>query len=185
MARHRLLGSLVVAQFALALMLSVGAGLLVRSFVRLLNTDPGFRPEHVVTASVTLPSGRYATGRAGESVLSAGGRRGTGDPGRHRRGGEHRSAAARAGAPHVFRRRLRAADAVTRPRHRRHVDGRQLLRGARHPAEARAVVHRRATDGPAVASSSSARCWRGKSGPIRTRSAGRSNGASTEAEPRG
>ena len=41
--RHRLLGSLVVAQFALALMLSVGAGLLVRSFVRLLGTDPGFR----------------------------------------------------------------------------------------------------------------------------------------------
>jgi putative ABC transport system permease protein len=60
--RHRLLGSLVVAQFALALMLSVGAGLLVRSFVRLLQIDPGFRPEHVVTASVTLPPGRYTTG---------------------------------------------------------------------------------------------------------------------------
>jgi len=60
-ARHRLLGSLVVAQFALALMLSVGAGLLVRSFMRLLSTDPGFRPDHVVTASVTLPSGRYGT----------------------------------------------------------------------------------------------------------------------------
>ena len=43
--RHRLLGSLVVTQFALALMLSVGAGLLVRSFVRLLRTDPGFRVE--------------------------------------------------------------------------------------------------------------------------------------------
>ena len=61
-ARQRLLGSLVVSQFALALMLSVGAGLLVRSFVRLLGTSPGFRPEHVVTASVTLPPGRYTTG---------------------------------------------------------------------------------------------------------------------------
>jgi putative ABC transport system permease protein len=61
-ARHRLLGSLVVAQFALALMLSVGAGLLVRSFVRLLNTRPGFRSEHVVTASTTLPAGRYVAG---------------------------------------------------------------------------------------------------------------------------
>ena len=61
-ARHRLLGSLVVAQFALALMLSVGAGLLLRSFVRLLNTDPGFRADHVVTAAVTLPAGRYVTG---------------------------------------------------------------------------------------------------------------------------
>ena len=61
-ARHRLLGSLVVAQFALALMLSVGAGLLLRSFVRLLSTDPGFRADRVVTAEVTLPAGRYATG---------------------------------------------------------------------------------------------------------------------------
>ena len=59
-SRQRLLGSLVVAQFALALMLSVGAGLLTRSFVRLLASNPGFRPEHVMTASVQLPSGRYA-----------------------------------------------------------------------------------------------------------------------------
>jgi putative ABC transport system permease protein len=62
-ARHRLLGSLVVAQFALALMLSVGAGLLLRSFVRLLNTSPGFRTEHVVSASTSLPAGRYMTGQ--------------------------------------------------------------------------------------------------------------------------
>ncbi|OLC52225.1 MAG: hypothetical protein AUH43_00580 [Acidobacteria bacterium 13_1_40CM_65_14] len=62
-ARHRLLGSLVVAQFALALMLSVGAGLLVRSFVRLLATDPGFRVEHVISTKTTLPAGRYATGQ--------------------------------------------------------------------------------------------------------------------------
>jgi len=60
-SRHRLLDSLVVTQFALALMLSVAAGLLVRSFVRLLSANPGFRAEHVVTASVTLPSGRYTT----------------------------------------------------------------------------------------------------------------------------
>jgi len=62
-SRQRLLGSLVVAQFALALMLSVGAGLLARSFVRLLASNPGFRPEQVVTASVQLPSGRYQNAR--------------------------------------------------------------------------------------------------------------------------
>jgi putative ABC transport system permease protein len=62
-ARHRLLGALVVVQFALALMLSVGAGLLVRSFMRLLATDPGFRPDQVASVAVTLPSGRYATGQ--------------------------------------------------------------------------------------------------------------------------
>jgi putative ABC transport system permease protein len=61
--RHRLLGSLVVAQFALALMLSVGAGLLMRSFFRLLGTEPGFRVEQVVSARATLPAGRYANGQ--------------------------------------------------------------------------------------------------------------------------
>jgi len=61
-ARQRMLGALVVAQFALALMLSVGAGLLVRSFVRLLGTSPGFRAEQLVTASVQLPRGRYTDG---------------------------------------------------------------------------------------------------------------------------
>jgi predicted permease len=63
-ARHRMLRTLVVAQVALALVLSVGAGLFLHSFVRLLDTDPGFRMEHVVNASTTLPSGQYATGQA-------------------------------------------------------------------------------------------------------------------------
>ena len=61
--RHRLLGALVVAQFALALMLSVGAGLLTRSFIRLVSANPGFRAEQVVTASVRLPAGRYVDGQ--------------------------------------------------------------------------------------------------------------------------
>src|SRR5262249_32149045 len=61
--RHRLLRALVIAQAALALILSVGAGLFVRSFVRLLATDPGFRSDHVVSATTTLPTGRYSTGR--------------------------------------------------------------------------------------------------------------------------
>ena len=59
---HRLLGGLVVAQCALALMLSVGAGLLIRSFVRLTQTDTGFRAEQAVNATAVLPSGRYGTG---------------------------------------------------------------------------------------------------------------------------
>jgi putative ABC transport system permease protein len=59
--RPSLLGSLVVGQFAVALVLSVGAALLVRSFIRLLHTDPGFRPEQAIRATVTLPVGRYGT----------------------------------------------------------------------------------------------------------------------------
>jgi len=62
-ARSRLLGTFVIAQVALALVLSVGAGLLVRSFLRLLSTNPGFRPEQVVRLTTTLPSGRYANGQ--------------------------------------------------------------------------------------------------------------------------
>jgi predicted permease len=59
-ARFRLLGTLVTVQFALALVLSVAAGLLARSFVRLLEIDPGFKSEQVVRVTATLPSGRYA-----------------------------------------------------------------------------------------------------------------------------
>jgi predicted permease len=58
--RSWLLGSIVVGQVAIALVLAVGAGLLVRSFVRLLQTDVGFRTERTVRATATLPAGRYA-----------------------------------------------------------------------------------------------------------------------------
>ena len=61
--RQRLLRSLVVVQFALALMLSVAAGLFVRSFLRVLATDPGFRVDHVVNTMTTLPTGRYSNGQ--------------------------------------------------------------------------------------------------------------------------
>jgi putative ABC transport system permease protein len=56
---RRLLGALVVAQVALSLVLLVGAGLLVRSFVKLRNIEPGFRAQGVLTASVQLPKNRY------------------------------------------------------------------------------------------------------------------------------
>jgi putative ABC transport system permease protein len=55
----RLRGLFVVSQVALALVLLVGAGLLLRSFVRLQGEDPGFRPEGVLTARVSLPERSY------------------------------------------------------------------------------------------------------------------------------
>jgi predicted permease len=49
----------VVAQFSLALMLLVGAGLLIRSFKHVLDVDPGFRADHVVSAALSLPRTEY------------------------------------------------------------------------------------------------------------------------------
>jgi predicted permease len=58
--RSWLLASIVIGQVAVALMLAVGAGLLMRSFMRLLQTDTGFRTERTIRATATLPGGRYA-----------------------------------------------------------------------------------------------------------------------------
>ncbi len=60
--QSRALNALVTAQFALALILLVGAGLLLRSFSRLLATNPGFRPDHILTMSVSLPAAAYQSG---------------------------------------------------------------------------------------------------------------------------
>ena len=50
---------LVVGEVMLASVLLIGAGLMLRSFVNLLRADPGFRPEHVLTASISLPPAEY------------------------------------------------------------------------------------------------------------------------------
>ena len=60
---RRLLGSLVIAEVALSLVLLAGAGLLIRSFVRLQNVSPGFRSQGVLTARLQLPAARYTDAR--------------------------------------------------------------------------------------------------------------------------
>ncbi|HEY6059588.1 MAG TPA: ABC transporter permease, partial [Gemmatimonadales bacterium] len=60
-ARLRTRNALVVAQTALAVLLLVGAGLLLKSFVRLQRVDPGFDPRHVLTFGVSLPDASYPT----------------------------------------------------------------------------------------------------------------------------
>lgn len=51
----------VVVQFALSLVLLVGAGLLLRSYRELSHVDPGYRPEHVLVARISLPYPKYDT----------------------------------------------------------------------------------------------------------------------------
>ena len=53
--------ALVVGETAVALMLLVGAGLLIKSFANLRGVDPGFQSENVLTAQIVLPAARYAT----------------------------------------------------------------------------------------------------------------------------
>ena len=54
---------------ALAVMLLAGAGLLMRSFVRLQAVDPGFKPEQALTFELSLPDARYKEDAAADRVL--------------------------------------------------------------------------------------------------------------------
>jgi putative ABC transport system permease protein len=58
-ARHRVRSGLVVAEVSLALVLLIGAGLMLKSFLRVLDADPGFRSDGVLTMSVALPQVKY------------------------------------------------------------------------------------------------------------------------------
>ena len=59
-ARTRINGSLVVGQVALSLVLLIAAGLLLRSYARLLRVDPGFDAHNVLTMNLSLPTVEYA-----------------------------------------------------------------------------------------------------------------------------
>jgi predicted permease len=57
-------GALVVAEVSAAMVLLVGAGLLIKSFVRLQQMDAGLRPDNVITLGVNLPQAKYPTSQA-------------------------------------------------------------------------------------------------------------------------
>ena len=56
--RH-FMSAAVVTQFVLAFLLLSGAGLLIRSFIRASQSDPGFKPDHVLSAGISLPAAAY------------------------------------------------------------------------------------------------------------------------------
>ena len=55
----RLRHALITAEIALSLVLVIGAGLLLKSFVRLTSVNPGFRAEKLITARISLPENQY------------------------------------------------------------------------------------------------------------------------------
>jgi putative ABC transport system permease protein len=55
----RLRHFLITAEIALSLVLVIGAGLLIKSFVRLTGVDPGFHAQHLITARISLPESQY------------------------------------------------------------------------------------------------------------------------------
>lgn len=69
-ATRRLNNAMIVTQIALSLVLLVSAGLLIKSFRRLVQTDLGFEPRGVLTATVPLPTKKY-TDRAAAAPATA------------------------------------------------------------------------------------------------------------------
>jgi putative ABC transport system permease protein len=57
--KHRARRVLVMAEVALSVMLLAGAGLLIRSFTRLMDVDPGFRTDHLMSFALSLPEAKY------------------------------------------------------------------------------------------------------------------------------
>ena len=58
-ARQRMRSTFVVVELAIALVLLIGAGLLIKTFWNLRSVEPGFNPDHLLTMRVELPEARY------------------------------------------------------------------------------------------------------------------------------
>lgn len=70
-ASQRTRAILLVAEVALAVVLTVGAGLLARSFVRLMAVDPGFKADKLLTMTLDLPSAKYLDDAKRETFYNA------------------------------------------------------------------------------------------------------------------
>ena len=69
-SHHKFQNALVTLEIALAMLLLVASGLLLRSFAKMLETDPGFQSQHVLTASFSLPVHDYPTQQKADEFYS-------------------------------------------------------------------------------------------------------------------
>jgi putative ABC transport system permease protein len=63
-SRNRVRSLLVVAEIALALVVLIGGGLMLQSFIRLMRIDPGFKPGDALVMDMALPPARYPAGES-------------------------------------------------------------------------------------------------------------------------
>jgi predicted permease len=152
----RLRDGLVVAEVALAVVLVTGAGLMARSFVRLLDVDPGFRPEHLVAVSFSISKGRHGPDylpyyeqvldavRATPGVIAAAATRDAPfrGPGETNSGFGLPDAPGRAGRDGAIGTAMFVSDGYFRTLGTPVLAGRELLRSDRRDAPAVAVVNR-------------------------------------------
>ena len=68
-AQHRLRNALVVSEIALSLVLLAGAGMLMKSLVRLLEVNLGFERQNLLAAEISVPAGRYSDQERNEVFL--------------------------------------------------------------------------------------------------------------------
>lgn len=69
--RHRTQAAFVVVEIAMALVLLIGAGLMIRSLTRLWSVDPGFDPHNVITFSISLPPSMTMTKASPDAIRAA------------------------------------------------------------------------------------------------------------------